>query len=278
MTKQSALENGKMAEHLYRNLVNAEKPFLIAGPCVIESLDHSLFMAERIKKICEKHDTEFIFKSSFDKANRTKLKNYRGLGLSESVRIFEKLKKELDVNICTDFHEPWQAKEIKDVIDVLQIPAFLCRQTDTIVSAAKTNKIVNIKKGQFISGYDTERVVNKAFLSGNKKIFLTERGNNFGYGDYIVDFRNIQIMKNYAPVIFDLGHSLQKGCSGGSSGSNMEYSETLLRAALATGVSGIFMEVHDDPKNALSDGSTSIKLSNLDVLLERNKYLWRKFK
>lgn len=267
-----------MEEQLYNKLIKSEKPFLIAGPCVIESLDHTLFMAEEIKKICENNQIEFIFKSSFDKANRTKLKNYRGLGLSESVDIFEKLKKELGVSICTDFHEPWQAKEIKDVVDILQIPAFLCRQTDMIVSAAKTNKIVNIKKGQFISGHDTERVVNKAVLTGNEKIFLTERGNNFGYGDYIVDFRNIQIMKKYAPVIFDLGHSLQKGCTGGSSGSNMEYAETLLRAALAVGVSGIFMEVHDNPKKALSDGNTSVKLSNLDLLLKSNKYLWRKFK
>jgi 2-dehydro-3-deoxyphosphooctonate aldolase (KDO 8-P synthase) len=267
-----------MEEQLYNKLINSKKPFLIAGPCVIESLDHTLFMADAIKKICENNKIEFVFKSSFDKANRTKLKNYRGLGLSESIKIFDTLKKELEVSICTDFHESWQAKEIKDVVDILQIPAFLCRQTDMIVAAAETNKIINIKKGQFISGHDTERVVNKSILSGNNKVFLTERGNNFGYGDYVVDFRNIQIMKNYAPVIFDLGHSLQKGCSGGSSGSNMKYAETLLRAALGVGVSGVFMEVHDDPKNALSDGNTSVKLSNLDVLLKSNKHLWRKFK
>ncbi len=264
-------------EKLYQRLNTINKPFLIAGPCVIESLDHSLFMAENLKKISESNNIDFIFKSSFDKANRTKLKNYRGVGFDKSIEIFRKVKKELDVNICTDFHEPWQANDLKEVIDILQIPAFLCRQTDMIVSAAKTDKIINIKKGQFISGYDTERVVNKAKDSGNDKIFLTERGNTFGYGDYIVDFRNIQIMKRYSPVIFDVGHSLQKGCSGGSSGSHMEFAETYLRAALAVGVTGIFMEVHNDPKNALSDGTTSIHLKDLNSILKRNKDLWRKF-
>jgi len=264
-------------DRLYKNLKSSAIPFLIAGPCVIESLDHSLFMAEELKKITEKHNINFIFKSSFDKANRTRLKNYRGVDFDKSLEIFQKVKESLSVDICTDFHEPWQANEIKDAVDIMQIPAFLCRQTDMIVAAAKTGRIVNIKKGQFISGYDTERVVNKSKDSGNNKIFLTERGNTFGYDDYIVDFRNIHIMKDYAPVIFDVGHSLQKGCSGGSSGSHMEFAETYLRAALAVGVSGIFMEVHDNPKNALSDGSTSVKLSDLDVLLNRNKSLWRKF-
>ncbi len=265
-------------DKLYQRLNLTNKPFLIAGPCVIESLDHSLFMAENLKNISEKHKIDFIFKSSFDKANRTKLKNYRGVGFEKSIEIFQKVKEKIGVNICTDFHEPWQANKIKEVVDIIQIPAFLCRQTDMLVAAAKTNRIVNIKKGQFIAGSDTERVVNKVKDSGNNKIFLTERGNTFGYGDYVVDFRNIQIMKNYSPVIFDVGHSLQKGCSGGSSGSHMEFAETLLRAALAVGVSGIFMEVHDDPKNALSDGTTSVKLNNLSVILQKNKYLWRKFK
>jgi 2-dehydro-3-deoxyphosphooctonate aldolase (KDO 8-P synthase) len=263
-------------DRLYQRLNLTNKPFLIAGPCVIESLDHSLFMAENLKKIAENHAIDFIFKSSFDKANRTKLKNYRGVGFKSSIEIFQKVKEEIGVDICTDFHEPWQANEIKNVVDIIQIPAFLCRQTDMLIAAAETNRIINIKKGQFISGYDTERIVNKVKESGNNKIFLTERGNTFGYGDYIVDFRNIQIMKKYSPVIFDVGHSLQKGCSGGSSGSHMEFAETYLRAALAVGVSGIFMEVHNYPKKALSDGTTSVKLNNLDVLLNRNKSLWKK--
>jgi len=263
---------------LYKKLNSANKPFLIAGPCVIESLDHSLYMAENLKKIAEKRNINLIFKSSFDKANRTKLKNYRGIGFKKSIDVFEKVKEKIGVDICTDFHEPWQANELKHTVDILQIPAFLCRQTDMIVAAAETKRIVNIKKGQFISGTDTERVVDKSFLAGNRSVFLTERGNTFGYGDYVVDYRNIQIMKKYAPVIFDVGHSLQKGCSGGSSGSNMEFAESLLRASLAVGVNGVFMEVHDDPVNALSDGTTSVKLSELALLLDRNEYFWRKFK
>lgn len=257
-------------------MLAADKPFLIAGPCVIESEDHCLYMAEAIKKITDKFDIPYIFKASFDKANRTKLHNYRGLGIDRSIEIFQKVKQEIGVGVLTDFHEPLQATLLSPVVDILQIPAFLCRQTDMLTAAAETGKIVNIKKGQFISGYDTDRIVDKVKLSGNKNIFLTERGNTFGYGDYIVDFRNIQIMKNYAPVIFDVGHSLQKGCSGGSSGSKMEFAETYLKAALAIGVSGVFMETHDNPSQALSDGTTSMHLDRLESVINENKHLWRK--
>ena len=260
----------------YRNLLEADKPFLIAGPCVIESKDHCLFMAENLKKISEKFSLNFVFKASFDKANRTALTNYRGIGLKESIDVFSEIRNQFNVMTTTDFHESWQAKELAEVIDILQIPAFLCRQTDMLVSAAKTGKIVNVKKAQFISGYDTKKIVDKITLSGNEKVLLTERGNVFGYGDYVVDFRNLVIMKNYAPTVFDLGHSLQHGCSGGSTGSKMEFAEPYLRAALAIGVDGIFAEVHDDPTNAKSDGTTSIKLSQLESILERNIELWSK--
>tara|TARA_B100000579_G_scaffold29587_1_gene20737 strand:- start:1311 stop:2141 length:831 start_codon:yes stop_codon:yes gene_type:complete len=263
----------------YKYLVGSSKPFLISGPCVIENKDHSLYLATKIKEITDRLGIEYIFKASFDKANRTKLDNFRGLkNIEESLNVFRAIKEKLGLKVCTDFHEADQAAMIADVVDIIQIPAFLCRQTDLLVSAAKTGNIVNVKKGQFISGLDTDRITSKIKDSGNELIFLTERGNTFGYNDYVVDFRNIPIMKNFSPVIFDVGHSLQKGCSGGSSGSHMQFAEPLLKAALAIGVDGIFMEVHDDPKNALSDGSTSVKLSELEELLKRNEYLWLKRK
>ena len=264
-------------KNYYSELVKSNKPFLISGPCVIESRDHCLFMAENIKKICNELEIEYIFKASFDKANRTKLKNFRGLDDIElSLDIFREIKTEIGIKVCTDIHETYQASLVGETIDIIQIPAFLCRQTDLLISAAKTGKIVNVKKGQFISGNDTNRITGKLKDSNNDLIFLTERGNNFGYDDYVVDFRNITIMKKNAPVIFDVGHSLQRGCAGGSSGSNMEFAEPLLRAALAVGVDGIFMEVHDNPPKALSDGTTSIKLSELKDLLKRNSDIWKK--
>lgn len=257
--------------------IGTESPVvLISGPCAIESLDHCLFMADSIKKICEKMSIPYIFKASFDKANRTKLTNYRGLPIEEAASIFKKIRKDLGVPVITDFHEPWQAEILADCVDILQIPAFLCRQTDMLVAAAKTGLAVNIKKGQFVSGYDTDRMVNKVSDSGNSKVFLTERGNTFGYGDYVVDYRNLVVMRDYTPVVFDVGHSLQKGCSGGSSGSNMHFAEPLMRAALAVGVDGIFMECHDNPDKALSDGTSSVKLSNLEEMLQRSSLLWRK--
>ena len=266
-----------LLKNYYKELLKSDKPFLISGPCVIESKEHCLFMAEKIKEICDKLKIEYIFKASFDKANRTKLKNFRGLSnIEESLDVFNSIKTKIGIKVCTDFHETYQAPIVGEVVDILQIPAFLCRQTDLLVSAAKTGKIVNVKKGQFISGKDTDRITSKIKDSENDMIFLTERGNNFGYDDYIVDFRNITIMQKNAPVIFDVGHSLQRGCAGGSSGSNMEFAEPLLRAALAVGVEGIFMEVHDNPERALSDGTTSVKLSDLEPLLERNAGLWRK--
>ncbi|MAH43862.1 3-deoxy-8-phosphooctulonate synthase [archaeon] len=242
---------------------------LISGPCVIESLDHCLFMASSIKEICEQLSIPYVFKASFDKANRTRLSNYRGFHIDKAVDIFKKVKEETGVPILTDFHESWQAEILSECVDILQVPAFLCRQTDMIVAASKTNRIVNIKKGQFVSGYDTGRMVDKATQSGNSNILLTERGNTFGYGDYIVDYRNLVVMREYAPVIFDATHCIQKGCSGGSSGSYRHFIEPLARAAIAVGVDGLFMETHDRPEDALSDGTSSIELSKLKNLLSR---------
>ena len=250
-------------------------PVLISGPCVIESLDHCLFMASSIKEICERLSIPYVFKASFDKANRTKLANYRGFHIDKAVEIFKKIKEKIDVPILTDFHESWQAEILSECVDILQVPAFLCRQTDMLVAASNTQCVVNIKKGQFVSGYDTERMVDKVTDGENKRVLLTERGNTFGYGDYVVDFRNLVIMRDFTPVIFDVGHSLQKGCSGGSSGSNIRFAEPLLRAALAVGVDGIFMEVHDDPPNAKSDGSSSVNLNVLEPMLYRCRSLWR---
>ena len=224
-------------------------------------------MAEQIKKITDKLNIPFIFKASFDKANRTKLENYRGVPIEEAIKIFSKIRNELNIPVTTDIHEPWQADALKNCIDLIQIPAFLCRQTDLLVAAAKTGLPVNIKKAQFVNGVDMERAVNKVVMSDNNNVILTERGNTFGYGDYIVDMRNLLIMKNYAPVIFDATHSVQKGCSGGSSGSNKHFVEPLAKAAAAIGIDGLFLEVHNNPDNALSDGTSSITLNNLENVL-----------
>ena len=241
---------------------------LISGPCVLESVEHAIFMAKEIKSRCDDLDIQHIFKASWDKANRTALDHYRGYPLDEAIDMFREIKSEVDVPILTDFHESWQAEKLKDVVDVLQIPAFLCRQTDMLVEAAKTGLPVNVKKGQFISAEDTERVVGKV---GDADVWLTERGNIFGYGNYIVDMRNLVIMKRYAPVIFDATHSVQQGAKGGSSGSQKEFIEPLAKAAIAVGVDGLFMEVHDNPDKALSDGTSSLGLKDLTPILKKLK-------
>ena len=244
------------------------KPFvLIAGPCVIENGDHPLFMAEKIKTICDELNIPFIFKSSFDKANRTAMSHYRGVEIDFANKVFEKIKSELGVPITTDFHESWQAELLKDNVDLLQIPAFLCRQTDMLVAAAKTGRPINVKKAQFISGEDMEKVVEKIRIAGNKNIVITERGNIYGYGDFVVDMRNLVTMRKIAPLVFDATHSVQKGCSGGSKGSNRQFIEPLAKAAVAVGVDSVFMEVHDNPEAALSDGTSSVRLSKLKNIL-----------
>lgn len=249
-------------------VIGKSTPFvLISGPCVIESVEHTFHMASEIKKITNRLGIPYIFKASFDKANRTRLENYRGVSIDVAVEVFTKIRNELKIPITTDIHEPWQADVLKDYIDLIQIPAFLCRQTDLLVAAAKTGLPVNIKKAQFVNGVDMERAVNKVIQSGNDNVVLTERGNTFGYGDYVVDMRNLVTMRDYTPVIFDATHSVQKGCSGGSSGSNRHFIEPLSKAAVAVGVDGLFLETHDDPTNALSDGTSSIPLNQLEEML-----------
>jgi len=246
---------------------------LLAGPCVIESQDNVLFLADAINKIVQKFDVEFYFKASWDKANRTKATNYRGPGLEEGLRILEKAKKEIGVKIVTDIHEPYQAQPVAQVADILQIPAFLCRQTDLLKAAAETGNIVNIKKGQFSSPEEMNNVVSKMEYFGCRNFMLTERGNCFGYSNLVVDMTGLVRMSRLGyPVLFDATHSVQISGGGfnyGNSGKS-EYVPYLAKAAVATGVlSGLFMEVHNDPANALCDGSCMLRLDDLENLLSQ---------
>jgi len=247
--------------------------FLIAGPCVIESEAHALKMAEAISAVARKLQIPYIFKASYDKANRTSLHSFRGPGLEEGLRILEKVKKETGVPVLTDVHEAVDIPAVAEVVDVVQIPAFLCRQTDLLVAAAKHAKSINIKKGQFVSPWDMRHAVEKVRASGNNNIFLTERGSSFGYNNLVVDMRSLAIMRQFAPVVFDATHSVQLPSSGAGgkavSGGQPEYIPLLARAAVAAGVDGIFMEVHDNPAEAKSDGANALPLSDLEgVLLE----------
>ncbi len=244
---------------------------VIAGPCVIESEENVLYLAEKISQIADRHPIEYYFKASWDKANRTKPTNYRGLGLEEGLRILQKAKEEFGVRIVTDIHEPWQAKPVAEVVDMLQIPAFLCRQTDLLEAAAKTGKRVNIKKAQFMSPEEMNNVIAKMEYFGNTQFSLCERGNCFGYHNLVVDMTGlVRMAKLGYPVVFDATHSVQISGGGfqyGNSGES-EYVPYLARAAVATGVlSGLFMEVHDDPAHALCDGSCMLRLGELDSLL-----------
>lgn len=258
-----------------KNIKIANKlPFvLIAGPCQIESEDHTLMMAHSIKRICEKLKIDLIYKSSFDKANRSSLEGKRGMGLEKSLGIFEKVKKELDLPVLTDIHDAEQCSIVASFVDILQVPAFLCRQTDILEAAAKTNKIINIKKGQFLAPWDAANIVKKMDHFGNKNIILTERGVSFGYNTLVSDMRSLPIMaKTGCPVVFDATHSVQQpGGLGGASGGQREFVETLSSSAIAAGVAGIFMEVHQDPDNAPSDGPCMVKLENLEKLLIKLK-------
>ena len=243
--------------------------FLIAGPCVIESEAHARMMAERVAKIAADAGVPYIFKASFDKANRSSLKAFRGPGLSEGLRILGKIKSELQLPILTDIHEVAQAEPAAEVADVLQIPAFLARQTDLLLAAAKTEKIINVKKAQFLSPWDMGNVAEKAASTGNKKIILTERGASFGYNNLVVDMRAFPVMAKFGyPVVYDVTHSVQlPGGKGDASGGQPEFIETLARAGVAAGVDGIFLETHDNPAAALSDGSNALPLSQLPQLL-----------
>ena len=247
-------------------------PFtLIAGPCQTENRDHSMMMAEKIKNITDKLNINFIYKSSFDKANRSSISGKRGLGLEKTLPIFEEVKKTFGCPILTDIHNEQQCNLVKDSVDILQIPAFLCRQTDLLVAAAKTNKIINVKKGQFLAPWDMNNVVKKLEDSGNEKILLTERGASFGYNTLVSDMRALPIMaKTGYPVIFDATHSVQQpGGLGGASGGQREFVEYLARAAIAVGVAGLFVETHQDPDNAPSDGPNMVPLDKLENLLKQ---------
>ena len=253
------------------SISNSNKFFLIAGPCQLESEQHALDMSGKIKEITSKLNIGFIYKTSFDKANRTSLKGKRGIGLEQSLPIFDKIRKEIKIPILTDIHNTEQCSKVAEHVDILQIPAFLCRQTDLLIAASKTKKIINVKKGQFLAPWDMVNVTKKISDSGNENILVTERGASFGYNTLVSDMRSLPIMaKNGYPVIFDATHSVQQpGGQGDKSGGQREFVEYLSRAAVAVGVAGIFMEVHQDPDNAPSDGPNMIPLSNLEKLLKQ---------
>jgi 2-dehydro-3-deoxyphosphooctonate aldolase (KDO 8-P synthase) len=256
-------------------LGGANPLFLIAGPCVIESEAHARKMAEEIARIAADAGIPYIFKASYDKANRSSMKSFRGPGLKEGLRILAKIKHELDVPILTDIHESSQAAPAAVVCDILQIPAFLSRQTDLLEAAAKTGRIVNVKKAQFLSPWDMSNVVEKIAASGNDKIILTERGASFGYQNLVVDMRSFPILQRLGyPVVFDVTHSVQlPGGQGDASGGQPEFIEPLARAGVAAGVDGIFLETHDNPQSALSDGANALPLPQLAELLSRLKQL-----
>ena len=250
---------------------NNKRISLIAGPCQLESEQHAMDMAGKIKEIAHKFKIGFIYKTSFDKANRTSIKGKRGAGLEKSLPVFDKIKKELNVPILTDIHNEEQCSQVAEHVDVLQIPAFLCRQTDLLVAAAKTKKIVNVKKGQFLAPWDMVNVTKKISDSGNNNILVTERGASFGYNTLVSDMRSLPIMaKNGYPVIFDATHSVQQpGGMGEKSGGQREFVEHLARAAVAVGVAGVFIETHQDPDNAPSDGPNMVPLNKLENLVNQ---------
>lgn len=249
--------------------------FLIAGPCVIESESHAQSLAEKVARIAADLQIPYIFKASYDKANRSSVNSFRGPGLAEGVRILGKIKNDLKLTILTDIHEPSHAAPAAEVADVLQIPAFLARQTDLLVAAGKTGRVINIKKPQFVSPADMKNAVEKVVSTGNTKIILTERGSSFGYQNLVVDFRGIPQMKKLGyPVVFDATHSVQlPGGQGPSSGGQPEFIEPLARAAVAAGVDGLFLETHENPAAALSDGANALPLAQLPALLARLKEL-----
>ena len=248
--------------------------FLIAGPCVIESEEHAIRMAEIIKGVARSLSFPFIFKASYDKANRTSIRSFRGPGLKEGLRILRKIKDELHLPVLTDVHETADVAKVAEVVDVLQVPAFLSRQTDLVVAAALSGRAINIKKGQFVAPWDMRHAVEKCREAGNSQVFLTERGASFGYNNLIVDMRSLAIMRKFAPVVFDATHSVQLPSSQSDenapvvSGGQPEFITLLARAAAAAGVDGVFMEVHDNPKKAKSDGANALESTMLRGVLK----------
>lgn len=250
---------------------------LIAGPCVIESEEMVMDIAKRVTEICDRLGIDYCFKASFDKANRTSITSYRGPGIEDGLRILNKVKETYGLKVLTDIHEPWQAEKVAKVVDILQIPAFLCRQTDLLIAAASTGKTVNVKKGQFLSPFDLKPLIAKIESTGNRNIMVCERGTSFGYNNLVVDMTGLVEMQKFGyPVVFDATHSVQKpGGNGTSSGGNREYVEYLAKAAVAVGVDTLFMEVHPNPENALSDGPNMVPLDELESILSRIVKVYR---
>ena len=251
---------------------NSLKLSLIAGPCVLESHSHARKMVEKLLNINEKLNVNFIYKTSFDKANRTSLSGVRGLGLDESLKIFSELKNEYKIKLLTDVHTEEQCSLVSEHVDIIQIPAFLCRQTDLLISAAKTNKVINVKKGQFLAPWDMKNVVKKIESSDNTNILITERGTSFGYNTLISDMRSLDIMKDELsyPIIFDATHSVQSpGGQGDKSGGDRKFVPTLAKAAVSAGIAGVFIETHDDPDNAPSDGPNMLHIDDLEKLVSK---------
>lgn len=247
-------------------------PFtLIAGPCQIESLAHALKTAQQLKDICEKYNIGLIYKSSFDKANRTSIQTQRGLGMEQGLDILNEVKVKLDLPILTDIHSPEQCAPVALIADILQIPAFLCRQTDLLIAAARTNKVINVKKGPFLAPWDMRNVADKIASAGNEQILLCDRGTSFGYNTLVSDMRGLPIMAQTGyPVVFDATHSVQQpGGMGNSSGGQREFVSYLAKAAMAVGIAALFIETHEDPDNAPSDGPNMIKLDDLPALLHK---------
>jgi 2-dehydro-3-deoxyphosphooctonate aldolase (KDO 8-P synthase) len=248
---------------------------IIAGPCVVETEKHALFMAREINETCKRVGLDLVYKSSFDKANRSSIDSFRGQGMEFGLEVLATVKKEVGVPVITDIHEPWQVEKTAEVADILQIPAFLCRQTDLLVEAAKSGRAVNVKKGQFLAPWDAKNIVDKLQNAGCEKILLTERGASFGYNNLVVDFRSFPIMRAFGvPVVFDVTHSLQlPGGLGKATGGQSQYIEDFARAGVACGVDAVFMEVHDNPAKAPSDGPNQLPLERLEKLLRKLKQI-----
>jgi 2-dehydro-3-deoxyphosphooctonate aldolase (KDO 8-P synthase) len=248
---------------------------IIAGPCVIENEEITFTIAQKLKEICDRLGISLIFKSSFDKANRTSGSSFRGPGIDQGLKILSEVKKKFSIPVISDIHSVDEVKPASEVLDALQIPAFLCRQTDLILSSSRTGKPVNVKKGQFLAPWDVKHIIEKFTSTGNQNLLLTERGTSFGYNNLIVDFRGFSVIRSFGyPVFFDVTHSLQlPGGEGSSSGGQREFAPSLARAAVATGVDGLFVEVHPDPMKALSDASTMIPLNEIEGLLRQTKTL-----
>ncbi len=270
MVKNSFLSTSTEREFFGKKIGGKNPFFLIAGPCVIESKDLLGRVCEKIKKVTEELNIVYIFKSSFDKANRTSLNSKRGLGLEEGLKLLEWVKKEFNVPVLTDVHETHQVRAVSEVVDVLQIPAFLCRQTDLVVECAKTNKWINVKKGQFLAPWDVKSIQEKVYHTGNTKLLLTERGVSFGYNNLVFDPRSIPIMHSFdLPVVFDGTHSTQlPGGMGHQSGGNRELAPFLMKSAVSIGIEGLFMEVHPEPEKAWSDSATQYWLDKTPDLLK----------